>query len=260
MDVEEILKKGRSYPENFFYGDVSKIGKIYELPEGLFLLVRTSTENELLWGTNTIDDLKRGLETVEKDGTDFIFRYAGNFNDVMEKKDIISRWGYRVKCVHVGYYLYMENRRFQTKNMHFIEELKEKDIEEFLDLERTIFDSFNVTKNELTKWINSDESIVLVNKINGKLKGFIVINIYGAGKKSCLIRNIGVAESERRKGIGKELLLKGLQRAKEKGVKTAMLWVEIENTAARRLYERTGFILDQNEAEAVFLGRQISSF
>ncbi|MDK2954398.1 MAG: hypothetical protein PWQ27_1781, partial [Kosmotoga sp.] len=67
-------------------------------------------------------------------------------------------------------------------------------------------------------------------------------------------------ESERRKGIGRELLLKGLQRAKEKGVKTAMLWVEIENTAARRLYERTGFVLDQNEAEAVFLGRQISSF
>lgn len=59
MDVEEILKKGRSYPENFFYGDVSKIGKIYELPEGLFLLVRTSTENELLWGANTIDDLKK---------------------------------------------------------------------------------------------------------------------------------------------------------------------------------------------------------
>ena len=141
MDAKEILKKGKNYPKNFFYGDVRKIEKIYDLPEGLFLLVKTSAENELLWGTNTIDDLKRGLEIVGKDGTDFIFRYAGNFNDVIEKKDIISRWGYEIKCVHVGYYLDMENRRFQTKNIYFIEELKEKDIEEFLDMERTIFDS-----------------------------------------------------------------------------------------------------------------------
>lgn len=93
---------------------------------------------------------------------------------------------------------------------------------------------------------------ILVYKDNQKLKGFVIINIYGKNRENCFIRNLGVSSSHRGQGIGKKLLLSGLNIAKEYGVKKSMLWVGIENKIARNLYEKVGYNLNKNEAEVVF--------
>lgn len=115
-----------------------------------------------------------------------------------------------------------------------------------------MFDSLNIAKDQLINWLNDDEHIILVYKENGKIIGFIVVEIYGTGNRNCFIRDVGVNIADRGKGIGKALLLNGLRKAKRKGALKAMLWVSYDNVVARSLYEKIGFKLDENEAEGIF--------
>lgn len=56
-----------------------------------------------------------------------------------------------------------------------------------------------------------------------------------------LISNIGVKPAERGKGYGREIMVYGLNRLKEKGCKQAFLRVHVDNTPAIGLYETLGF-------------------
>lgn len=88
MKIEKFLEKGRSYPENFFYGNMLGDVKLYESPEGIFLLGKTSEEMELFWGVNHLDDLRGNIEKIKNENPNisFIFRYGNKLNDVIEKK------------------------------------------------------------------------------------------------------------------------------------------------------------------------------
>ncbi len=253
MQLEEIYKRGRSYPENFFYGDMLGNVKKYQLPEGTFLLGNTSEEVELLWGVNQLDDLRLSIEKIKKEnqGINFIFRYAGNLNDVFKKKGIINQWGYRNKDINVGYFFSLDNISIEC-DYKAIEYLDKNDINAFLLVEKAVFDSFNVSENELNDWLNNGDHIILTYKESNKIVGFIIIELYGANNHNCFIRNVGVLEAERGKGIGKRLMLFGLKEAKRKRALKSMLWVGYENVIARNLYEQIGFKLDENEAEVVF--------
>lgn len=103
MNLKDIFTKGQGYPLNFFHGEVQEIKEIYELPEGYFLLGKTSEEWELLWGVNVLEDLQKGIEKIKSNTGDinFIFRYAGNLNDVLDKKELINKnWRYKSKCMN----------------------------------------------------------------------------------------------------------------------------------------------------------------
>ncbi len=224
---------------------------MYDLPECLFILVRTSSNLELFWGVNKLEYLYEGLKKIKKDKSNFIFRYAGLLKEVLKKKKLIEDWGYQVKDLHICYNLNLDIFN-STEKTSFIEHLKDEDKKSLLELERGLFNSFNITKEELDNWLKNDTHLILVYKENNELKGFIIIGVYGENKKKCFIRNIGVQNQARRKGVGKKLLLYGLRIAKEKGIKFCMLWVGIENKIARNLYEKVGFYLNEEEAEVVF--------
>lgn len=253
MQFEELYNKGRSYPENFFYGDMLGSAKKYELPEGTFLLGNTSEEVELLWGVNQLDDLRLSIEKIKKEnqGINFIFRYAGNLNDVFKKKEIVNQWGYRNKDVNVGYFFSLDNMSAEC-DCRAIEYLDKNDINEFLLVEKEVFDSFNISESELNDWLNNGDHIILTYKESNKIVGFIVIGLYGTNNQSCFIRNVGVLEAARGKRIGKRLMLFGLKEAKRKGALKSMLWVGYDNVIARNMYEQIGFKLDEDEAEVVF--------
>lgn len=153
--------------------------------------------------------------------------------------------------MYIGYFYTLDNISDEEDCLS-IEYLNRNEIYESLLLERDVFHSMNITKNQLINWINDDEHIILVYKENKKMLGFIIIEVYGTNNQSCFIRNVGVNTGERGRGIGKALLLYGLREAKKKGVSKAMLWVGYDNVAARSLYEKVGFKLDENEAEVVF--------
>ena len=68
---------------------------------------------------------------------------------------------------------------------------------------------------------------------------------------------IGVLRAHRRKKIGTELMLHGLERLKAKGMTKAILGVEDENlTHAKRLYEKLGFRVRKRE---IILEREVRS-
>jgi mycothiol synthase len=57
---------------------------------------------------------------------------------------------------------------------------------------------------------------------------------------------IGVDPAYRGKGIGRELMMAGLARLENRGLKVAELTVDSENKTARALYESLGFKLQSS--------------
>ena len=248
MDLSSIYKKAQNYKIHFFYGEIDVIA-YFEFSDGIFLLGKTGEETELLWGVNKISALIKGLKVIKKRYKgEFIFRYAGSINDVIDKKKIINRYGYTLEKTHIAYFC-QQIKGFDIDS-DGIFNLQKNEIDEFLKVEKLLFTEFNITKAELITWLNDEDYIILTYKADNQILGFIVINVYG--KSNCFIRNIGVINSKRQQGIGTKLLLSGLNKALDKGINKAMLWVEINNIGARKLYEKFGFIKDENEVEVVF--------
>jgi len=57
---------------------------------------------------------------------------------------------------------------------------------------------------------------------------------------------LGVDPDYRSKGIGRELMMAGLARLRDRGLRVAELTVDSENRTARRLYESLGFEVRAN--------------
>lgn len=78
----------------------------------------------------------------------------------------------------------------------------------------------------------------LVAQIGGEVCGYVGMNlILGEGE----ITNLAVSAEHRRKGIGEALMAKLFQ---TEGLCRILLDVRESNTAARRLYEKCGFVTD----------------
>lgn len=75
-------------------------------------------------------------------------------------------------------------------------------------------------------------------QIRDRFVGFVIAVREG---NDGLIAEVGVIPQFRRQGIGTFLMLKALQRLKERGFKQAFLGVDVQNVAAILLYEKLGF-------------------
>ena len=64
------------------------------------------------------------------------------------------------------------------------------------------------------------------------------------------IGHLAVTEKFRRQGIGLKLLEHAEEKAREKGLPKLSLLTEIENSAARALYEKYGFRLNRHYSSA----------
>lgn len=111
------------------------------------------------------------------------------------------------------------------------------EIEEATGLSRWGWDSYHAE-------LGRAEAVMLVARrpapdADGKkLRGFFAARL---GAEELHINNIGVRERERRKGIGGELLRRGLQLGGERGALAALLEVRAGNGAAQSLYASQGF-------------------
>lgn len=73
---------------------------------------------------------------------------------------------------------------------------------------------------------------------SGEPLGFILIRV---AADECEILSLGVVPTSRGQGTGSRLVERAAHRASERGARTMFLEVNVNNTAAKRLYEKLGF-------------------
>lgn len=106
-----------------------------------------------------------------------------------------------------------------------------------------------ITIDSLNKIVQDDESELLIaeNEL-GEIVGFMCLIIYTIpSTKKAFIEDVVLSESVRGLGIGKEMVLKAIQIAKERGVRYIELSSNSKRVAANSLYKKLGFkIRDTN--------------
>jgi ribosomal protein S18 acetylase RimI-like enzyme len=92
--------------------------------------------------------------------------------------------------------------------------------------------------------MNRDGDGFFVAEVNGKLIGFIACDTnwisFFEVRRVCEIHEIVVQSKWQGKGIGKTLLSKALEYAKNRGRCLVELWVGIRNYRAIKFYEKNG--------------------
>ena len=96
-----------------------------------------------------------------------------------------------------------------------------------------------------------DASGFLLHEDGGRLAGFCWTKVHD-GSRLGEIYVIAVDPDFEGRGLGRELVVAGLDSLSGRGTTTGTLYVDDSNTRARRLYERLGFTLDH--VDRVYVG------
>lgn len=132
--------------------------------------------------------------------------------------------------------LHRQNSKKRKINMK-IRELTAADAYAVSRIEKEVF-SMPWTEKDFIEMAEADYAHYYVAEVEGVIAGYCGIrNIAGEGE----ISNVAVAESFRRKGIGRALLEYMLKEASFHGIGDCTLEVRLSNMPAIRLYESLGF-------------------
>lgn len=86
---------------------------------------------------------------------------------------------------------------------------------------------------------------LIVAEIDGQVVGTLQLTLTPSisfqGGKRCTVESVRVDAAHRGSGIGREMMLWAIERAKEKGCVSMQLTTNNERTDAHRFYERLGF-------------------
>jgi mycothiol synthase len=88
------------------------------------------------------------------------------------------------------------------------------------------------------------EGFLLLEDADGALAGFHWTKVHSAdaeGPAAGEVYVVGVAPGQQGRGLGRVLTVAGLQHLRGRGLAQALLYVDADNTAAVRTYERLGF-------------------
>ena len=114
-------------------------------------------------------------------------------------------------------------------------------IEELMD---GLEESVNVLQEIWNKNFECDHYVGFVAVINSKIVGYVDIIFFqdiAHGGFLGQIQNLIVAKEYRGQGIGKRLVKKAIDFAKEMGFKELHVWTKFDNVKAISLYEKMGF-------------------
>jgi len=116
------------------------------------------------------------------------------------------------------------------------------DLENLHKIERECFTIEAFTKGQITRLLESPNTVSLVAWINREVAGFVIGSVENFGKtKAGHVYTLDVALKHRRRGVGLELLKELEHRLAERGVRICYLEVRVDNAAARELYRKQGY-------------------
>lgn len=98
-------------------------------------------------------------------------------------------------------------------------------------------------------WFDLDDFLVVDDPDHpGELAGFCWTKVHQPTDQEPALGEIyviGVDPDHQGEGLGRALVLAGLDHLADRGIRTAVLYVEADNTPARALYQRLGFSIHQ---------------
>ncbi|SNZ16065.1 Acetyltransferase, GNAT family [Terribacillus aidingensis] len=100
----------------------------------------------------------------------------------------------------------------------------------------------------LTERMEKQESVIFLAKDEERYVGFVQLypTYSSIGmKRAWILNDLFVAESSRKKGVGEKLLDAAMALAMETGAASIALSTAPDNEKAQRLYERKGYVRDQ---------------
>jgi ribosomal-protein-alanine N-acetyltransferase len=116
--------------------------------------------------------------------------------------------------------------------------MQPEDLPEILTLEADALSAWNRDQLEAELEQPTGFQFVVRRKGTDKIIAFLCGRVM---VDEAEILKLSVAQSERRKGVGRQLLHFVVKLYSEKGVKNCFLELRASNTAARNLYEKEGF-------------------
>ena len=110
------------------------------------------------------------------------------------------------------------------------------------DLSEPINENYDKAFREIESDRNNE---LIVAELDGKVIGTLQLTFTPSlsyqGSKRCTVESVRVDSSLRGKGIGREMMLWAIERAKEKGSISMQLTSHGDRVEAHRFYERLGF-------------------
>lgn len=104
----------------------------------------------------------------------------------------------------------------------------------------------------MTEMIEKQKVYTLTNE-SDELCGAAVTQMKG---NTCIIEHVVITPNFRGWGLGEVLVKEILNRLKDKGITTNLLWVDENNVGALALYEKCGFISDEMKSDQYLLDNE----
>jgi len=108
--------------------------------------------------------------------------------------------------------------------------------------------SADAVESYLSARLQNHESVIYLARVDGKLAGFAQLYPSFASlsmSKNWILYDLYVDEDFRRNGVASRLLEQAKKLAEETGAAEIFLQTAKDNVAAQRLYERLGYVRDQ---------------
>jgi mycothiol synthase len=102
-----------------------------------------------------------------------------------------------------------------------------------------------ILDRERQAWFNPDD--FLLHERDGRLAAFCWMKITDEEPSFGEIYVIAVDPAAHGHGLGRAMLVTGLDHLSRRAVTTALLYVDADNAAALHLYETTGFVVDHRD-------------
>jgi ribosomal-protein-alanine N-acetyltransferase len=118
-----------------------------------------------------------------------------------------------------------------------------KDLEVLYRIEQECFNAEAFSKRYIASLLRAPESVSLLARHDGEVVGFVIglVSVYGTTKIGHIM-TIDVLPKHRRRGVGLKLLSEIEEEFKNIGVRVCFLEVREDNVAAKRLYEKSGYV------------------
>jgi ribosomal-protein-alanine N-acetyltransferase len=124
-----------------------------------------------------------------------------------------------------------------------VQRVSMKDLGVLYRIEQECFTVEAFSKRYIASLLGTPESVSLLARHDGEVVGFVIglVSVYGTTKIGHIM-TIDVLPEYRRRGVGLTLLSEIEEEFKNMGVRVCFLEVREDNVAAKRLYQKSGYV------------------